>query len=517
MLLIGACSSTDSIMASEETLDSAPEQASDQRMGSATTISSGEVAVPEDILKPSASSADFTPANYRIVDNPRAVLETVAAEAAYYDWWDAHSNHLSDFWQDPPQDLFARADLNNSDRNGTYALARNAGQFLGSVTEIVRTTGDRNALDELLKWTDAAKLNLKDHDGRGYVYYEYSARGKGDAVDGKHNMDDTNWLDEQMMAANISHWAWVLHQNRDVDPKYAEAADFWFSYLDTNLVPKWLYRSTYGTDNQYTPPASLGLQNAVNWDGGIGVDGNGSNNAPDIARWAGPEYVDGNTGQKRFNQFDDISHQYPAHHFGHPYLMSIYQYEVMGRYFQEVGAKPVSAIDSGTYQDFLDASERRQLWWDKTITRNSDGSIDFWLNQYTSSGGLRSDAYAQYVAMYLNNLHWLGVGKFADDNEMAAYANAWYNGPSNSAKNVFEADNISTMTHKTDGSGGQIAFRMSSAGLMGCWDETGVIQDLNAKAIIDPSSHHILANQDNMSTAWYDGNHYTNILSCEQS
>ena len=411
--------------------------------------------------------------------------------------------------------MFAQADLSNPDSNGSYSLARQGGTYMYSITEMMRTTGDPRALDELLFWMRQSRELLQDHDGRGYDYVEYTARRLGAAVDGRHNLDDTNWLDETMFASNYAFFAYVLHQNRDVLPAAGEEADEWFTYFDENFLPKWLYRSTIGTDNQYTPPARLGLENAVNWDGGVGVNGDGrGDNASDVALWAGPNYREGD-GELRFNQFDGIEHKFPAHHFGHPYLMTIGFYEFMGRYFDETGKQPVSAYISGSTDDFFDEVDTRLRWWNRTVTPQNDGSIDFWLRQHRSNSGLRTDAYSQQIAAYLNMFHWQGIGDFASDATMRAYAKAWYNGDAPNATHVYSPNNVATMARFSDGSGGQIAYRLSMAAYMACWDDSSVLSDLVDQTIISPNSHWILGNQETMSTFWHDSNHFAAILSCE--
>ena len=435
-------------------------------------------------------------------------LPSQAARDAYEDWWTSFGDP-GGLWQDSPSDIYAPADIGNTNRNGTYSYARAGDNHVSAIVDFIRTTGDPKALDELVKVSERLRSNLKDHDGRGYVYFEYTAVVRGNSTDNKHNLDDTNWLDEQMLGASISQMARTMHLNRDIDSKAAREADFWFTYLDENFTQKWLYRSTFGTKDEHVPARNLGLQNAVNWDGGVGGSGG---NADDITKWAGPDFVQ-NDGKPRFNDVAGITHEFPAHHFGHPYIMSIYQYHAMGEYFQDMGITPVS----GSAQDFLDEANTRARYWDAKVKDQSDGSTDWFLNLNRSNSGLRSDAYSQFVATYMNLLHHEGVGSFASDAQMQRYAKAWYNGNPNSSADVFDRGDTTTMNLMSNASGRDIAFMMRHAGLLACWDNTGVMLDLIDDVIISPTSHRIFANQGKNSTSWHDKIHYNAILSCELS
>ena len=248
---------------------------------------------------PPASSA-CGPNSYQVDPNFDVQnLPTAIMRQAHADWWTSYQNPI-DHFEDPPSDMFSAAELSNPDRNGSYSYARAGSHFLMAMTELIRTTCDPNALTELIFWSQQLRSNLKDHDGRGYDYFEYTAVIQSNPVDNKHNLDDTNWLDECMLGGTLAHIAWVMHQNRNFSASAGVEADFWFDYLDNNFIPKWNYRSTFGRADEITPAASLGLQNAVNWDGGVGGSGG---NAGDITLWAGPDAIDSQTGNPRFNDF----------------------------------------------------------------------------------------------------------------------------------------------------------------------------------------------------------------------
>ena len=424
-------------------------------------------------------------------------LPTNTMKQAHADWWIAYNDRDNHFQSDPDV-MFSPADINNWKANGSYTLARHGGNFLYTIVDLIRTTGDPKALNELVGWSVKIRDLLKDHDGRGYEYFEYSAVVKSDPEDGKHNLDDTQWLDEHMLGGMLAHIAHVMHVNREYSTDAGEEADFWFKYLDENWLPKWLYRTTYGTSNQYTPPDHLKLRNAVNWDGGVGGTGG---NAGDIVLWGGPD-------DPRYNDIPGLKHKFPAHMFAHSYIMSIQQYLVMGQYFTDMNKKPVSAYVTGTAQDFFDEAKTRSEWWHEKVIYRSDGSI-FWPHFLTTQQGTqRTDVYSMFVAYYVHLSHWMKIGKFAGENHPAGHAKTWYS-------DVYAANNVTTMKARNDGSGGDISFILSFAGLLGCWDNTGTLLNLNQKAIISPTSHHMPANKSSMSTIWHHNIHHNTILSCE--
>lgn len=451
---------------------------------------------------------------YSFVVNPNFQLDDLPTERMkeiHKDWWTAYRDS-DNHYQIPPEKLFAPASVKDWKSNGTYHLARHGGEFLGTIIDFMRTTGDPAALSELVKWSKQIKSNLRDHDNRGYEYFEYAAVIETIEEDNRHNLDDTHWLDEQMMAGTIAQLGYVLHLNRSVSPEAGIEADFWFDYLDSNWIPKWLARSTFHSQNKYTPSSSLGLQNVVNWDGGVGGTGG---NAGDIVGWAAADFFDGSTGSLRFNNESGIVHMYPAHHFSHPYVMSVFLYMALGRYFDDTGKTPAGAYITGTAQDYIDEANTRNEWWFKKVRRQSDGSLEWFHFMNRSASGSRTDAYSQVTAYYLHALHWHQFGGFADHDNMQGFAKVWYNGDPNSASDVYNAGDTTAMKRLSDGSGGDIAFLLNNAGLLGCWDETGELLKLNESTIISPTSHKIFSNQSTNSTLWHHNINHNTILSCE--
>lgn len=433
-------------------------------------------------------------------------LPTSTMQQAHADWWTGYQSP-NNLYEVSPAELFAPADINNWKSNGSYSLARHGGNFLYTLTELMRTTCDPNALTELISWSQQIRSNLQDHDGRGYVYFEYTAVVASNPSDNQHNLDDTQWLDEGMAAAVLSHIAYVMHLNRDLSTVAGAEADFWFQYLDENWIPKWNYRTTYGTANQITPAPALGLQNAVNWNGGVGGSGG---NAGDIVLWGGADYYDSGKQGPRFNDIPGIVHEFPANNHAHPYIMSLYMYYVMGQYFTDTGLTPKGAYLTGTAQDYINEAQTRHDWWYQKIISQPDGSLEWQHFLHMPSSGTRTSWYTHPTVTYLTLLHWESFGNFASDTDMTAYSKVFYSGNSNDNTDVYDPGNISTMKRDTDGGGGDVNFAMLHNGLLSCWDNSGTLLSLNNQAIISPTSHHI-----NQNTVYQHLIHYNIILSCE--
>ncbi len=440
---------------------------------------------------PTPSGNLANPNNYRVIPNFNANnnLPSQKARDAYHSWWAGYNKPNSN-WQDSPHELFAP--VNPGTSLGSYHYARSGGFYLSSIVDFIRTTGDPAALTELVKWSTKLRSNLKDHDGRGYAYFQYyNPSGENSFA----YYDDTNFLDEQMLAGGIANIAWAMHDNRNYSSAAAREADFWFKYLDQNWVPKWLARSTVRQSSPYVPPASLGLQNAVGWTSPDNPRHDDTQSAYDPAN---PQWSGGG-----------IVHKFPVREFGHPYLMSTYQYLVMGKYFQQTG-KSVMGTPNRTANDYVsEANTRHDFWYAKT-TPQSDGSREWWLNLSKSRNGLRADAYSQSVNIYLNALHWQGFRNFGRDADMRAYAKVWYAGPNAGSSDVYNPGDTRQMRHFADGSGGNDQFVMMFSSLLGCWDGTGEMMRLNDQAILSDTSHQIGGGK-----GFQHGSHYNGILSCE--
>lgn len=438
-------------------------------------------------------TAEISPFDYKIkVDfDPAKDLPTAAARQAHADFWTSY-NDPDNIWPRNPAILFAAEGANNGLSKGTYDYARKGFFFTASIVELMRTTGDPKALDELVFWSEQLKSNLKDHDGRGYTYFRYNNPPVG--TNKKFHYTDTNFLDEQLHAGAIAHTAWALHQNRGVSAAAAREADFWFAYLDENWVPKWHYRSTVGTPDEYVPPTSLGLQNAVDWD------------SPDQ-----PLHDDRKTSYRgSLDKYSGpgINHTLPVREFGHPYMASMFQYYAMGEYFAQTGKTPKGS-PNGAASGYSTEAETRNKWWMQQTTPQADGSREWWLKMTTRNAGLRTGGYSTHVSIYINALHWERFGNFASEANMRSYAKVWAN-PAAPNDDVYTPGNVKTMTYFADSTGGTDKYRMMFHSVYIPFDDSGILADLLAQTVVDTERHWIQGN-----TGTTHGSHYTGILNAE--
>jgi hypothetical protein len=127
--------------------------------------------------------------------------------------------------------------------NDLYALGREGGNYIEALLMAYRATSDRRFLDRVLELTDLAKSQLRDAwlDGTtdGFTDWLWLTDPTNSQFYGK----DTNWLDESITSGNVALWAWAFHANRDLDPRYAAAADFWRDWLENQFLAKWYQRA----------------------------------------------------------------------------------------------------------------------------------------------------------------------------------------------------------------------------------------------------------------------------------
>lgn len=450
-----------------------------------------------------------SPSNYRVIPgfDPTTNLATDSLRESYNNWWDSYSNAQSNYYQDPPSVLFGGASL-TSDSNGTYSYARAGGFYTAGLVEFIRVSGDPKALDELVKWSTQLRSNLKDHDGRGYEYFEYAHQrfnsGYNKAYSPQFELTDTNLLDEQILAGHIALQATALHQNRAVNPEAGRLADEWFDYLVNNYMPKWQARATFrkSGSEKYVPPASLGLQNAVNWNHPQSI-------SSDIASWAHPEHLDG--GKRRLPPVNgNDSHEFVTHHFGHSYLLGLYSVQALAEYFESGTGNATIKDDFFSVEKLRAEANYRNEWWNQQTTQQADGSRDWWLKIGTSSSGLRSDSYSQQSNVFANALHHEGFGDFASVARMESYAKAYYHP---NGKGVYKAGNLDTMKQFSDGSGGNVKAVIRTSALLGCFEPTGELSRLNDLAIEGGTTSHRI----NGSSFWVDPIAYAAQMSCELS
>jgi hypothetical protein len=125
----------------------------------------------------------------------------------------------------------------------TYDLGRAGGDYVESLLMAFRATGDVRFLDRVYDLSERARGSLRDAwlDGStdGYTSWIWQI----DPTNATYYGKDTNWLDESISSGNAALWAWALHANRGLDPRYGVAADFWRNWLENQFLAKWYARA----------------------------------------------------------------------------------------------------------------------------------------------------------------------------------------------------------------------------------------------------------------------------------
>lgn len=124
-----------------------------------------------------------------------------------------------------------------------YDLGRGGGDYIESLLMAYRATGEVQFLDRVYDLSEMARGSLRDAwlDGTtdGYLSWLWLIDPANTTYYGK----DINWLDESISSGNAALWAWALHANRDLDPRYGVAADFWRDWLENHFLAKWYARA----------------------------------------------------------------------------------------------------------------------------------------------------------------------------------------------------------------------------------------------------------------------------------
>lgn len=124
-----------------------------------------------------------------------------------------------------------------------YDLGRGGGDYVESLLMAYRATGEVQFLDRVYDLSEMARGSLRDAwlDGTtdGYTSWLWLIDPSNATYYGK----DINWLDESICSGNVALWAWALHANRDLDPRYGVAADFWRDWLENEFLAKWYARA----------------------------------------------------------------------------------------------------------------------------------------------------------------------------------------------------------------------------------------------------------------------------------
>ena len=149
------------------------------------------------------------------------------------------------FWssiQNPQRDPYEIAALDDS-----YEYGRNLHTYLQAMLMMFRFTGDEAILNEVYQITEVMRGELKDEwtgtldgtDGTRDGYLGWAYRYKNSR---EYNGKDTHKLNDLKTSSIIATVAYAFELNRDIDPKYAEGADFWTDYLINHYEAKWRER-----------------------------------------------------------------------------------------------------------------------------------------------------------------------------------------------------------------------------------------------------------------------------------
>jgi hypothetical protein len=138
-------------------------------------------------------------------------------------------------------DITSRASSDN-----IYHYGRDLHTYTQAVLLMLRSTGDLKFLDEVDRIAQIMRSKLSDSwcatlDGTSQRdgYLNWRERHEQSST---YYCKDVTDLNEMLTHAHVATFAYAFHVNRDLDPRYAERADYWTNYLVNHFEPKWRKR-----------------------------------------------------------------------------------------------------------------------------------------------------------------------------------------------------------------------------------------------------------------------------------
>jgi hypothetical protein len=208
----------------------------------ATSGSTGETS-PSPAPAPDPAPAPSTRTNLSLRIDSNFSRNQLSAEARL--WYDR-------FWAGlqssrPSIDATALAQSNN-----VYDYGRRMNNYITSILQVLRVTGDQRLLDEVDRLAQLMRAELKDwsiitrggtkFEADGYLNWLYLREQHAD-----YHETDVHEMDEMLAHSLVASIAYAFHVNRDLDPRYAERAKFWTNYLKNHFEAKWRARNKKAT------------------------------------------------------------------------------------------------------------------------------------------------------------------------------------------------------------------------------------------------------------------------------
>jgi hypothetical protein len=136
--------------------------------------------------------------------------------------------------------------------NNTYSYGRSLNTHITTILQMLRVTGDQRLLDEVDRLTELMRSQLKDrsiltkggstYQSDGYLNWQWHYTS-----DAKYSGTDVHVMDEMLTHSLVASYAYAFYLNRDLDPRYAERARFWTTYLKNHFEAKWRKRNKIPT------------------------------------------------------------------------------------------------------------------------------------------------------------------------------------------------------------------------------------------------------------------------------
>ena len=135
--------------------------------------------------------------------------------------------------------------------NDTYNYGRPLNTHITTILQLLRVTGDQRLLDEVDRLTELMRAKLKDRSILTVGGSTYQADGYLNWVwqynEPSYVGTDIHEMDEILTHSLVASYAYAFQVNRDLDPRYAERAQFWTNYLKNHFEAKWRKRKKIPT------------------------------------------------------------------------------------------------------------------------------------------------------------------------------------------------------------------------------------------------------------------------------
>jgi len=207
--------------------------------GNVTNTTTVAININIAVAAPAYDSSTRTPLSLRI--DQSFTVDKLPTDARL--WYKRFLAGMQNTSQSPDATALAQS-------NNVYDYGRGLNTHITTILQMLRVTGDQRLLDEVDRLAQLMRAKLKDssiltvggstYQADGYLNWLYLR-------DNEYYGTDVHQMDDMLAHTLAASMAYAFHVNRDLDPRYAERAQFWTNYLKNHFEAKWRKRTRIST------------------------------------------------------------------------------------------------------------------------------------------------------------------------------------------------------------------------------------------------------------------------------